>query len=78
MSYREPTSEDIGEIIEVTDYGPEVENRHWMKQRLLRVEKGLGYEFLAGCTYDTVQQSLESGDYDGWFYARIKENKNEI
>ena len=73
MMYREPTCGDIGEIIEVTDYdpSPDIEDRHWIKQRLIGIEDRERFRYIAGYTMDSVEDSLLSGDYDAWDYARI-------
>lgn len=71
--YREPTSDDIGRIIEVTDCDPnsDIEDRHWIKQRLIRIEDRERFRYIAGYTTDSLKDSLLIGDYDAWDYARI-------
>ena len=71
--YREPTSDDIGKIIEVTDYDPnsDIEDRHWIKQRLIGIEDRERFRYIAGYTTDSLKDSLLIGDYDAWDYARI-------
>ena len=41
MTYREPVIEDIGKIVEVSDYPEGHPNCNWQSVRLLDVRKGL-------------------------------------
>lgn len=73
MSYREPTKADIGKIIEVTDFEPDTKERWWLKQRLIGIEDRDEFKFIASPLSDSVESSIQAGDYDGWQYARIEE-----
>jgi hypothetical protein len=43
--YREVTEDDIGKIIEVTDYGHQFEDRAWKEGRLSKIKKRFSYPF---------------------------------
>jgi len=75
MSYREPTKSDIGKIVEVTDFEADWKNRRWVKQRLIDIDLTHPHKFVCGSAFDSVEQAVQSGDYDSWLYARIEEAK---
>jgi hypothetical protein len=57
--YREATGEDVGKIVEVTDYGQQFKDRLWKFRRLSKVLEISSYPF-----------STTSGEY--FKYARIE------
>ena len=84
ISYREPTADDIGKIVEVTDFGREHEDRHWIRQRLVKIDYLLattsniihasGFPFLACSTIGTIEENMAEGEDNLWMYARIEEH----
>ncbi len=74
VTYRKPKADDIGKIVEVTDYEPECEERHWIKQRLIWLRLSDPWPYLA-CPIDgEIMDHVFDGDVENWEYARIEED----
>lgn len=73
MIYREPTAEDIGKIVEVSDY-PHVDICcRWQERRLVSIQKCPTRNlFRCGYTWRTADETLANNEAILWRYARIK------
>jgi hypothetical protein len=73
MSYREPTADDIGKIVEVSEY-PDGDSRcHWVERKLVSVQRCPKRNlFRCGYTWRTAEATVAHYESILWEYARIK------